>query len=224
MATVALQFPDLAAQQLEEAVKKQNMRGASDRGKRRRTGTVGPEVRSVLGEGAGARRRALHAPAAGTRHHHEPASRRQGHARQHHRQSARDHRVSLASDLRGDARPLPGVEDLSPRMPAATCRRISGGPTRDAGEGARRARPNVRSGFRANTSRTSCMSTRWSFAKKACGIWWPRSASTISCTALTIPFDWPVGIDFILNASFLSNAQKEAILGGNLIKLLRITT
>ena len=38
------------------------------------------------------------------------------------------------------------------------------------------------------------------------------------------PFDWPIGIDFILNASFLSNADKEAILGGNLIKLLRITS
>ena len=38
------------------------------------------------------------------------------------------------------------------------------------------------------------------------------------------PFDWPVGIDFILNASFLTDAQKEAMLGGNLIKLLRITT
>jgi aminocarboxymuconate-semialdehyde decarboxylase len=38
------------------------------------------------------------------------------------------------------------------------------------------------------------------------------------------PFDWPVGIDFILNAQFLTNAEKEAILGGNLIKLLRITT
>jgi aminocarboxymuconate-semialdehyde decarboxylase len=37
------------------------------------------------------------------------------------------------------------------------------------------------------------------------------------------PFDWPVGIDFVLNASFLSDAQKEQILGGNLIKLLRIT-
>ena len=37
------------------------------------------------------------------------------------------------------------------------------------------------------------------------------------------PFDWPVGVDFILNASFLSNADKEAILGGNLVKLLRIT-
>ena len=37
------------------------------------------------------------------------------------------------------------------------------------------------------------------------------------------PFDWPVGIDFVLNASFLSNADKEAILGGNAMKLLRIT-
>jgi aminocarboxymuconate-semialdehyde decarboxylase len=37
------------------------------------------------------------------------------------------------------------------------------------------------------------------------------------------PFDWPVGIDFVLNAAFLSNTDKEAILGGNLIKLLRIT-
>jgi aminocarboxymuconate-semialdehyde decarboxylase len=37
------------------------------------------------------------------------------------------------------------------------------------------------------------------------------------------PFDWPVGIDFVLNAPFLSNADKEAILGGNAAKLLRIT-
>jgi aminocarboxymuconate-semialdehyde decarboxylase len=36
------------------------------------------------------------------------------------------------------------------------------------------------------------------------------------------PFDWPVGIDFVLNAPFLSDAEKEAILGGNLVKLLRI--
>jgi aminocarboxymuconate-semialdehyde decarboxylase len=37
------------------------------------------------------------------------------------------------------------------------------------------------------------------------------------------PFEWPVGIDFVLNAPFLSNAQKEAILGGNLVKLLHVT-
>jgi aminocarboxymuconate-semialdehyde decarboxylase len=36
------------------------------------------------------------------------------------------------------------------------------------------------------------------------------------------PFDWPVGIDFVLNASFLTDSQKEAILGGNLLKLLKI--
>jgi aminocarboxymuconate-semialdehyde decarboxylase len=38
------------------------------------------------------------------------------------------------------------------------------------------------------------------------------------------PFDWPVGIDFVLNARFLSDADKEAILGGNLLKTLRITS
>jgi len=38
------------------------------------------------------------------------------------------------------------------------------------------------------------------------------------------PFDWPIGIDFVLNAPFLSDADKEAILGGNLIKLLRIAS
>jgi aminocarboxymuconate-semialdehyde decarboxylase len=38
------------------------------------------------------------------------------------------------------------------------------------------------------------------------------------------PFNWPVTVDLIVNAGFLSNAEKEAILGGNLMKLLRITT
>ena len=36
------------------------------------------------------------------------------------------------------------------------------------------------------------------------------------------PFDWPVGIDFIVNARSLTDTQKEAILGGNLVKLLNI--
>jgi predicted TIM-barrel fold metal-dependent hydrolase len=37
-----------------------------------------------------------------------------------------------------------------------------------------------------------------------------------------IPFDWPDGLDLVLRAAFLSDAEKEAILGGNLVKLLRI--
>lgn len=38
------------------------------------------------------------------------------------------------------------------------------------------------------------------------------------------PLNWPVTVDLVVNASFLSDADKEAILGGNLIKLLRITS
>lgn len=38
------------------------------------------------------------------------------------------------------------------------------------------------------------------------------------------PLNWPVTVDLVLNASWLSNADKEAILGGNLVKLLRITS
>ncbi|MGQ0736802.1 MAG: amidohydrolase family protein [Acidobacteriota bacterium] len=38
-----------------------------------------------------------------------------------------------------------------------------------------------------------------------------------------VPFNWPVTVDLVLNASFLSDAEKVAILSGNLIKLLRLS-
>ena len=38
-----------------------------------------------------------------------------------------------------------------------------------------------------------------------------------------VPFNWPVTVDLVLNAPFLTNADKEAILGGNAMKLLKIT-
>jgi aminocarboxymuconate-semialdehyde decarboxylase len=37
-----------------------------------------------------------------------------------------------------------------------------------------------------------------------------------------IPFNWPTAVDLILNASFLNNAEKEGIVSGNLMRLLRI--
>jgi predicted TIM-barrel fold metal-dependent hydrolase len=37
------------------------------------------------------------------------------------------------------------------------------------------------------------------------------------------PLNWPVTVDLVLNATWLSNADKEAILGGNLARLLRIS-
>ena len=36
------------------------------------------------------------------------------------------------------------------------------------------------------------------------------------------PLNWPVTVDLVLNATFLSDAEKEAILGGNLLRLLKI--
>ena len=38
-----------------------------------------------------------------------------------------------------------------------------------------------------------------------------------------VTFPWPVNVDFILNASFLNNSEKELILGGNALRLLRMT-
>jgi predicted TIM-barrel fold metal-dependent hydrolase len=36
------------------------------------------------------------------------------------------------------------------------------------------------------------------------------------------PFEWHSNVDLVLNATFLTDAQKEAILGGTLVKLLRL--
>jgi aminocarboxymuconate-semialdehyde decarboxylase len=38
-----------------------------------------------------------------------------------------------------------------------------------------------------------------------------------------VPFNWPVTVDLVLNASWLSNADKEAILSGNLARLLQLS-
>jgi aminocarboxymuconate-semialdehyde decarboxylase len=39
-----------------------------------------------------------------------------------------------------------------------------------------------------------------------------------------VPYNWPVTVDLILQAPFLSDADKEAMLGGTLMKQLRITS
>ena len=38
-----------------------------------------------------------------------------------------------------------------------------------------------------------------------------------------MPFYWPATLDLVLNATWLTDAEKEAIVGGNLLRLLRIT-
>ncbi len=62
-ASVALQHPDLAAEQLEEGVKKYGLRGRRPRRQRRGRGAVRSEVSPVLGQGRAARGARLHPPA-----------------------------------------------------------------------------------------------------------------------------------------------------------------
>ena len=38
-----------------------------------------------------------------------------------------------------------------------------------------------------------------------------------------IPFNWPVNVDLVVDSKSLSNADKEAILGGNLVRLLKLS-
>jgi hypothetical protein len=37
-----------------------------------------------------------------------------------------------------------------------------------------------------------------------------------------MPFNWHSNVDLVLNAKFLTDVDKEAILGGTLVKLLRL--
>lgn len=37
-----------------------------------------------------------------------------------------------------------------------------------------------------------------------------------------VPFNWPVTVDLVLNATWLSDDHKVAILGGNVMRLLRM--
>ena len=37
-----------------------------------------------------------------------------------------------------------------------------------------------------------------------------------------VPFNWPVTVDLVLNAPFLSDDDKRTILGGTLEKLLKL--
>ena len=61
-ATVALQHPDLAVEQLEQGVKKYGLRGAGLGGSVDGLGAERPQVSSVLGQGRAARRPRVHPP------------------------------------------------------------------------------------------------------------------------------------------------------------------
>ena len=132
-ASVALQHPDLAAEQLEEGVKKYGLRGAGIGGSVDGEELSSPRVSPVLGQGRAARRAGLH-PSAGDGAPADSGKSAQGQrrARERDRQPARDDHRALAPDLRGHARSVPGIEDLRGARRRATCRRTRRAPTRFA--------------------------------------------------------------------------------------------
>ena len=111
-ATVALQHPQLAVEQLEYGVKTSGAARPLGRRQRRGAGIGRPEIPPGLGQGRGARHPHIHAPARHPGIGAERQARRQRPFDQHDRQPARNHDRAVAPDLRRHARPLSGLEDL----------------------------------------------------------------------------------------------------------------
>ena len=150
LASVALQHPELAAEQLEDARQAARSAWSVDRRARERRGSLAAEVRPVLGEGGRARRARVHA--SWWRDEHlikEGAFAGSRRPRQHHRQSARDDVLPVTADLRRDAGQVPRHSASAARTRADTCRRTSAGRRRRAWSAATRTAPTRRS--RAST-------------------------------------------------------------------------
>jgi len=88
LASVALQYPDLAAEQLEEGVKRLGLRGALIGGSVNGADLSDPKFHPVLGEGRTARRARLHPPAGNAGARIERPAEGQRRAGECHRQPA----------------------------------------------------------------------------------------------------------------------------------------
>ena len=224
LSSVALQFPDLAADQLEYAVKKLGARGAAigghvmgeDISLPKSTTRSGPRRRNfgvvVFMQPAGRRER-----------HHEGRAQGKGRPRKRHRESPGNHDFPNADDVQRCVRPFSRLEKSARgSRRAATCRLISGGRKWPA-----RVRPNADCANKKQPSdylksqvlvdtivhfpgglAPSCGGSR-----HGAGRLWDRYA-------VQLAFQRGSGAECL--APFLSDAEKEAILGGTLVKLLRI--
>ena len=113
MATLALQHPDLAADQLDEAVRKLGMRGAAIGGS-----VEGQELSDRKFDPFWAKAEELgvlsvHAPAARLyRHDAEPSPAGKRRVEQHDRQPSRNHGIPVAPHFRRNARSFSRAQDL----------------------------------------------------------------------------------------------------------------
>ncbi len=120
-ATAALQYPDLAAQQVEHAVKNLGFRGVGVAGSVAGEDLANPKFHPFWAKCEELGVLVFMHPL-GTREL-EPSRppRRQRPPDQHDRQSAGNHDRAVAPDFRGDARPLSRASRSAPRMAAVSC-------------------------------------------------------------------------------------------------------
>ena len=185
-ASLTLQAPDLAVQELETAVKKQGLKGAAIGGSVNGVDFSDPEFHPVLGQGGGTWRAAFRPSARRARTRETAVG--QWLARQHHRQSARHDHRAFASHLRGHTRSLSRPEsDRRPwrRLPAILCRSLR---PRLHGRSQR-----LQSRYQAEESpepisQGRSISIRWCSRPRRSAIWRRKSAPARSCWAATTPF------------------------------------
>ena len=141
--------------------------------------------------------------------------------RQHHRQPARDDLLPVAADLRRHARPVSRPAACARRTPAATCRPIWDAPKR---------RASVRAGANCANKKTPSeylktqilIDTMIFSREKGCGTWstsWRRPDRVRDRHPVQLAGH---ASTWCSNAPFLSDADKEAILGGNAKRLFRM--
>ena len=219
MASVALQHPDLAAQQLEDGVKRLGLRGASIGGHVNGEDLSLPKYDPFWFKAAELGVPVVMHPG-GADNIIKDGALRGARPRKHHRQPARDQLLpsrlifdgtfdnsrtsSVCAAHAGgylprtlDARRRPVRSAATPTAPTKKAERYSQ-------ESGLRRHDGVLGGGSA-TSR----SRRWASARLSMGP--------------DVPLNWPVTVDLVLHAKSLSDADKIAVLSGNLQKLLRIS-
>ena len=216
-ASLSLQFPDLAVQQLETAVKKQGLQRRGDRRQRRGRGIRRPQVPSGLGQGGGTRRGAVHPSAehAGARQ----ALQGQWLAGEHHRQSARDHDRAAAPDLRGHARPFPGLKIIAAHgggyLPSYAPR---------SDHACFVSPPNCNPNIKLKKKPTEYLNQLYFDAL----VFTPEAlrhlAAQVGASQIMLGSDHPIPweqhpVDHIFATTTLSDDEKAAILGGNAARL-----
>jgi aminocarboxymuconate-semialdehyde decarboxylase len=218
LASVALQFPDLAAEQLEDGVKRLGLRGASIGGH-----ANGEDLSLSKYDPFWAKAAELGVPVF---MHPNGSS-------NIIREGALGGRADLGNII---GNPLETTYFLSRLIFDGVFDRFPA--LRVIGAHAGGYLPSYlgRSEYACNRPNANCVSTRPTraylqsqilvdtmvFSEEGLRHLVAESGSSQVVYGTDVPYTWPVTVDLVLKAPFLTDAQKEAILGGNLARLLRI--